>query len=299
MNVWLGLTIVCWLLVCAVLARILNRSALRRQATDRLRTDAPAAETTEQPDALARWLYLAGYRTAEAKRNFLLATVVLCLVGFSLAWLIWSRGLVASAVAALEHLPGTIGDLCLPVIYAGPWVAAILMTSLPWAAVRSRRRKRVEKIEQDLPVTLELLATLSEAGLGFDSALARVLDSQPAGGPLADELRGLQADIIASRPRVECFRRLARRIELTTFNIFISAVVQAEQVGAGIASVLRRQADDLRARRREDAMAMAMALPVKRLFPMVICFMPGVFVVTLGPAMFEFLKFAETFIRNR
>ena len=46
-------------------------------------------------------------------------------------------------------------------------------------------------------------------------------------------------------------------------------------------------------------MGMAMALPIKRLFPMIICFMPGIFVVTLGPTLLEFLRFAESFLRGR
>ena len=117
--------------------------------------------------------------------------------------------------------------------------------------------------------------------------------------PLAEDLHALQSDILASRPRIECFRRLGRRVQVASFSVFISAVVQAEQIGAGVAGVLRRQADDLRQRRREDAMGMAMALPIKRLFPMIICFMPGIFVVTLGPTLLEFLRFAESFLRSR
>lgn len=288
-----------WLLVLAAIWRFVAQASLRRLASERMHVDEPAAESTGQPDALARWLFLAGYRGADARRKFIASTAALLVLGFGLAIWFWSRGTIAVGARALQKLPGSIGDISLPILYAGPWLFAVLMTLSPWVIVRAARRKRVAAVEQDMPVTLELLATLSEAGLGFDAALARVLDSQPGGGPLAEELRGLQADIIASRPRVECFRRLARRIELPAFNIFISAVVQAEQVGAGIAGVLRRQADDLRARRREDAMAMAMALPIKRLFPMVICFMPGVFVVTLGPAFYEFLKFAESFVRGR
>lgn len=150
-----------------------------------------------------------------------------------------------------------------------------------------------------MPVTLELLATLSEAGLGFDAALAHVLESQTSLRPLAEDLQALQADILASRPRIECFRRLGRRVQVPAFSVFISAVVQAEQIGAGVAGVLRRQADDLRQRRREDAMGLAMALPIKRLFPMIICFMPGIFVVTLGPTLMEFLRFADGFLRGR
>lgn len=80
-------------------------------------------------------------------------------------------------------------------------------------------------------------------------------------------------------------------------SIFVSAIVQAEQVGAGIAQVLRQQANDLRDRRREDAMAMAMSLPVKRLFPLVICFLPGIFVAALGPTAYQFFQHIDTVLR--
>ena len=81
--------------------------------------------------------------------------------------------------------------------------------------------------------------------------------------------------MLAGRPRIASLRRLARRVDVTAFTIFVSALVQTEQTGSGVAEVLRRQADDLRDRRREQAVAIAMALPVKLLFPLVICFLPG------------------------
>ena len=61
----------------------------------------------------------------------------------------------------------------------------LILVLLPWMVVRRSRRQRVEKVEQDLPICLELLATLSEAGLGFDAALSRVLDSVMEDRPLA------------------------------------------------------------------------------------------------------------------
>ena len=159
--------------------------------------------------------------------------------------------------------------------------------------------ERVEQVEQDLPISLELLATLSEAGLGFDAALARVLESVMESRPLAREFRSYQADLLAGRARVEALRRLSRRLEVSSVTILVSALVQAEQLGSGIAQTLRRQADDLRERRRERANAFAMALPVKRMFPLVICFMPGIFVWTLGPFFVQLFQFADTFIRGK
>ena len=154
-------------------------------------------------------------------------------------------------------------------------------------------------MEQDLPLSLELLATLSEAGLGFDAALARLLESLGDDRPLAREFRSYQADLLAGRTRVESLRRLARRLEVTSMAILVSALVQAEQLGSGIAQALRRQADDLRDRRRERANAFAMALPVKRMFPLVVCFMPGIFIWTLGPFFVQLFQIADNLMHVR
>ena len=79
----------------------------------------------------------------------------------------------------------------------------------------------------------------------------------------------------------------------------VSALVQAEQVGMGISGVLRRQANDMRNHRREKANAFAASLPVKRMLPLVICFMPGLFVWTLGPFFLQLFKIADSFIQTR
>ncbi|MCA9225901.1 MAG: type II secretion system F family protein, partial [Planctomycetales bacterium] len=158
---------------------------------------------------------------------------------------------------------------------------------------------RVELVEQDLPLALELLSTLSEAGLGFDAALTRILKTRLSGRPLATEFQMFQADLLAGRARVESLRRLSTRIDLPSVSVFVSALVQAEQLGMGIARVLRQQADDVRARRRERAIAFANALPTKRVIPLVVCFLPGLFVWTLGPAFVQLFKMAETFIQVR
>jgi tight adherence protein C len=81
---------------------------------------------------------------------------------------------------------------------------------------------------------------------------------------------------------------------VTSDSIFVSALVQAEQVGAGFANVLRTQADDLRGRRRERANTLAQALPVKLVFPLVMCFLPGIFTTTLGPTFLQFVRLAES-----
>ena len=80
--------------------------------------------------------------------------------------------------------------------------------------------------------------------------------------------------------------------------MFASALIQAEQVGSGIAEVLRVQSDDLRQRRRERAIREAETLQVKLVFPLVICCLPGLFVITLGPAFSELFEVLEGVIQS-
>ncbi|MGB0600320.1 MAG: type II secretion system F family protein [Rubripirellula sp.] len=247
---------------------------------------------------LSGWLYLAGYRSPLAVGSFVTAMAVCTLLGVGSAVLFAYSGLQEIMERTVVLVPGGVGETFLPVVWVAPWIIALLLICLPLTVVRSARRKRVAMIEQDLPLAMELMATLSEAGLSFDSALLRILKTRLAGRPLAAELTVYQSDLLAGRPRIESLRRLSGRIRISSISILVSALVQAEQMGMGISRVLRQQADDVRARRRERAIAFANALPVKRLFPLVICFLPGLFVWTLGPAFVQLFKLTETFTQG-
>ena len=216
---------------------------------------------------LRRWLFLAGYRQPAASAMFVTAMLLAMRLGLATVFAIRGAGLTNELFRNIARLPPGVGDLLVPIAYLAPWTVFLILMLVPWLIVRRSRRQRVEAVEQDLPISLELLATLSEAGLGFDAALARVLDSVTEDRPLAREFRTYQSDLLAGRTRVESLRRLARRLEVSSVTILVSALVQAEQLGSGIAQALRRQADDLRDRRRERANAFAMALPIKRMFP--------------------------------
>jgi tight adherence protein C len=286
--------------VVVIAARTL---VVRQRGRDRLYAETPASvepeQTEPEPDFLTNWLGVAGFRSAGAVNVFLALTALALVAGLMVPFVFRVAGTTDRLLRGLVVIPGGVGDLFLPVVHAGPWFLFVIIAGLPWLFVRRARRWRVQLFEQDLTIYLELFATLSEAGLGFDAALERILRSQPPGRPLADEFRTFQVELLAGRPRVHCLRRLARRVDLTTLTAFVSALVQAEQVGGGVASVLRRQADDLRDRRREQFLAQAMTLPVKLAFPLIICFMPGLFIFTLGPVFYQFFQFADGLMRNR
>jgi len=248
---------------------------------------------------LRRWLYRAGYRTEDAWTWWLIATILFVAIGSVVALLFVLSGAQTLMIRTITLVPGGTGEVFLPLAYLAPWFLAITLGLTPWLIVRQRRRDRVQKIEQDLPLAMELLATLSQAGLGFDAALSRVMETRLAIRPLGKELRSYQADVMSGRARSECLRRLAWRADVPGLSILTSALVQADQVGMGISDVLRRQADDLRSRRRERANMFAMGLATKRMFPLVICFLPGLFVWTLGPVFIQLIQMADTFTQVR
>jgi len=283
---------------------LLSRLGTNRRSLERVFTE--PADLAERPDAdsalagfLRRRLFLAGYRQPAAPTVFVAAILLAIGAGLITATAVLRSGLTHDLGNILAQLPPPTGDLLLPFVYVGPWSVLLILVLLPWMLVRRSRRQRVEKVEQDLPLCLELLATLSEAGLGFDAALSRVLDSVIEDRPLARELRSYQSDLLAGRTRVESLRRLARRLEVSSVTILVSALVQAEQLGSGISQALRRQADDLRDRRRERANAFAMALPVKRMIPLVVCFLPGIFIWAIGPAFTTLFKIVDSFMQTR
>jgi tight adherence protein C len=282
-------------------SQVLKNLRRKRLGRERLfqQVDETPVERDAEADFLTRWLSRAGYRDSGAASAFLGLTALAIVVALTVPYVVYASGVTAQMVRGLEVIPGAVGEIFLPFVYIAPWALATGLACMPWLVVRAARRRRVRDIEQDLPIYLELFATLSEAGLGFDAALDRVLRAQASDMPLANEFRTFQVEVLAGRRRTDCLRRLARRVDVLTLTIFVSAMVQAEQVGSGVAAVLRRQADDLRERRRESLLAQAMTLPVKLVFPLVICFLPGIFAVTLGPIFYQFFQLAESLMRGR
>jgi tight adherence protein C len=147
----------------------------------------------------------------------------------------------------------------------------------------SRARKRSFAMVLQLPDALDLLTISVEAGLGFDAALAKVVEKME--GPLVNEFRQALAEIRMGRTRRDALRDVVARAEAQPVSNFIGAIVQDEQLGVPIAKVLQIQSQQLRIERRQRAEEMAAKAPVKMLFPMVGCIFPTIFIVILGPAI--------------
>jgi len=254
------------------------------------------AEGTRRVGRFGRWLALAGYTSPNAPVLFGTATAAALAVATGLAMLLRAT-VLDQLVQTVANVPGGVGDAFAAILSAGPWIVFINVALAPLIVVRAARRRLVREVEQDLPLALELFATLAEAGLGFDSALGRIVQSQPMERPLTEAFIGFQHDTRAGVPRLGALKRLGERLDVMSVTIFVSAIIQAEQVGASLAETLRHQADEVRNRRREQALLHAQAMPVKLVFPLISCFLPGIFLSTLGPVLYQMIQVADSVLR--
>ena len=154
-----------------------------------------------------------------------------------------------------------------------------------WLGGRIKKRQKV--ILRSIPDTLDLLTISVRAGLGFDAALAKVVEKLP--GPLSDEFRRALAEVRVGKTRRDALRDMVPRTQVAPLSNFIGAIIQAEQLGVSISKVLQVQSEQLRIERRQRAEEMAAKAPIKMLFPLVGCIFPALFIVILGPAIIKIM----------
>ena len=159
---------------------------------------------------------------------------------------------------------------------------------LPYIILNSNAAKRQVMIQKSLPDLLDLLYISVEAGLGFDMALKKAAEKMP--GPLSVEINKAMDDIAKGRDRQDALRGIVRRTGVDDLNTFITAVIQSEQLGTNIASMLRIQSTVMRQKRRQRAEETAMKIPIKMLFPLVFFLFPSLFVVILGPSVISIIE---------
>jgi tight adherence protein C len=202
------------------------------------------------------------------------------------------RFLAFKALASLiTYVLVSVILLVTPINLSRILVGAILGAAaffLPDLWLRGKINDRKKAIRTALPDTLDLLTISVEAGLGFDSALSRVVAN--TSGPLSDEFFRMLQEIRLGTPRAQAFRNLGKRTGAAELDSFIVAMLQADVFGISIGKVLRVQAHEMRTKRRQRAEEAAMKTPVKIVFPLVLCIFPALLVILLGPAVINIYK---------
>ncbi len=176
-----------------------------------------------------------------------------------------------------------IGRLPFMQALMGTLISAMIGYILPGIWLDRKIKERKKNILKALPDALDLLCISVEAGLAFDLALQRV--AQKWDNELSREFQRVLQDIRLGRTRREALRDLVTRTGVEDVQTFVSAVIQADQLGVSMSKILRIQSDQLRVRRRQRAEEAAQKAPVKMLIPMVFLIFPALFVVILGPAV--------------
>jgi len=211
---------------------------------------------------LAEGGYPYGLRTID----FMGLKVVVSLVVSGLAFLFFGLALADPATGFIAAVLGLVLG------FFGPDL---------WLSRRIRARQKA--ILLAIPDVLDLLTISVKAGLGFDAALGKVVEKTQ--GPLTDEFRRSLAEVRIGKARRDALREMVGRTNVPALTNFVSAIIQAEQLGVAIANVLEVQSEQLRIQRRQRAEEMAAKAPIKMLFPLVGCIFPSMFIVILGPAM--------------
>lgn len=260
------------------LARVSRRSQVSRPQRAPLRERALAPLLRDLQQVAVRWTPARVKRRLQERieqagrplpaDTFLAAKLLGVLAGMALS-AVWA-GTEAGGLSLLSFLAFPALGYCLPDFILG-WMA-------------SRRRALIRK---RLPDAIDLLCVSVEAGVGFDGALQKVAEKLP--GPLSEELQVYLREVNLGATRAEALQHLANRVGLPELRAFAAAIIQAEQLGTGLARALRVQSEEMRRRQRQRAEELAMQAPVKLVFPLVFCIFPSLLVIILGPAALHIL----------
>jgi tight adherence protein C len=176
------------------------------------------------------------------------------------------------------------------------WSQGLLLTALftfigfafPDMWLTGRIRSRQREIFRSMPDALDLLTISVEAGLGFDAALAQVHEKWE--DALSLEFGRVLREVRLGKTRREALRSMADRIGVAELTSFVAAVIQSEQLGVSMGTVLRIQSDQMRVRRRQMAEEEAQRAPVKIVFPIGLLIFPSLLIILLGPAILQMLS---------
>jgi tight adherence protein C len=154
--------------------------------------------------------------------------------------------------------------------------------------LRQKVDGRRKEIQLALPDAMDLLTITVEAGLGFEAATMRL--TEKVNNALAEEFETVMAEVRLGRPRLEALDDMGRRCGVEDLHNFVQAVIQSEQMGIGVARILRLQSDEMRRKRKQKAQEKAAQATLKMMLPMVGCIFPTIWIVLLGPAILILLK---------
>lgn len=227
-----------------------------------------APQSAKEMGTLRLRLVQAGYRRPEALTMFFGIRIVFALGLFAL---------FSTSLITRPNMLMALGGLGLGYLLPGMVLARLA-------------KRRAHKIRLALADALDLLVVSVEAGLGLDQALARVAAELSMAYPdLSDELKLINLELRAGKPRAEALRNMADRSGVDDLGSLVTMLIQTDKFGTSVAQSLRVYSDTLRTKRRQRAEEAAAKTGVKMVFPLVLCIFPAIWIVTIGPAAIKFV----------
>ncbi len=151
--------------------------------------------------------------------------------------------------------------------------------------LNSKVKSHQNAIKEQLAETIDLMSVCMEAGLSFDASIVKI--SERMEGPFIDELMTVFRQIQLGRNRNEALKSLADSSDVKELKTFVSAIIQASQLGIPVTNVLKAQSEQLRMNKREEIKELAAKVPTKMTLPTVIFILPAIMCVILGPVVFS------------
>jgi tight adherence protein C len=268
------------------LTREAKRNAKRERWDKTAKLMSPAAKLSaaskDQVKALESRLVLAGYRSAAAPTIFLAARVLF-------AVLLPLAILTAMVLAKVEFTSGTT----MFVLLSGALVGYIA----PGMWLNQKVEARQQVVFETFPEAVDMMVVCVEAGLGMDAAIARTAKELETRSPiLAEELHLVTLELRVGATRERAMRGLAARTGVEEVSSFVAMMLQADKFGTSVSDSLRVQSDALRVKRRQKAEEKAAKLPVKMLFPLILCIFPSMLLVLVGPASIQMVRILFPFM---
>lgn len=158
------------------------------------------------------------------------------------------------------------------------------------------KKEKLNKVQTELPSALELIAAIMEGGMAFESALVHILREADSKHPLYFDLQVVSEAMKKGRRRNEALSLWANRCELVYISDVVSSMIQAEQTGASLGSVLKHHAQAVLRENEAVIQRRAERLPVRMLMPMASCILPAVIIVAAGPSIVRIMQIINDII---
>lgn len=178
--------------------------------------------------------------------------------------------------------------------FAVSGIAMVIGNYLPYLYVKNKVNRRQDSIRRAWPDALDLMLICVEAGMAVEPAMQRV--SREIGAvsvALAEELGLTVAELSYLQDRRKALENLSKRTGLNEVKSVVTSLIQSERYGTPLGTALRVLAQENRDMRMAEVERKAAGLPPKLTVPMMIFFMPVIFIIIMGPAVMSGLKMLQ------